>query len=42
MPSAIAFEIAKVAVGLRTDGRGEESGLDQTDHGESAYTDLQG
>lgn len=38
----IAFGIAKFTVGLRTDERSEESGLDQTDHGESAYTDLQG
>jgi Amt family ammonium transporter len=40
--AAIAFGIAKVTVGLRTDERSEESGLDQNDHGESAYTDLQG
>ena len=40
--AAIAFGIAKVTVGLRIDERSEESGLDQTDHGESAYTDLQG
>ena len=38
----IAFGIAKVTVGLRVDERSEESGLDQTAHGESAYTDLQG
>ena len=40
--AAIAFGIAKVTVGLRVDERSEENGLDQTDHGESAYTDLQG
>ncbi len=40
--AVIAFGIAKVTVGLRTDERSEESGLDQNDHGESAYTDLQG
>ncbi|MEY3394724.1 MAG: hypothetical protein RL346_960 [Verrucomicrobiota bacterium] len=38
----IAFGIAKFTVGLRADERTEESGLDQNDHGESAYTDLQG
>ncbi|MFK7851055.1 MAG: ammonium transporter [Akkermansiaceae bacterium] len=38
----IAFTIAKFTVGLRINERSEESGLDQTDHGESAYTDLQG
>lgn len=38
----IAFGIAKFTVGLRVDERSEESGLDQTAHGESAYTDLQG
>lgn len=38
----IAFSIAKVTVGLRVDEKTEESGLDQTEHGESAYTDLQG
>jgi len=38
----IAFGIAKVTVGLRVDEKSEESGLDQTAHGESAYTDLQG
>lgn len=40
--AVIAFGIAKATVGLRTDERSEESGLDQNDHGESAYTDLQG
>lgn len=40
--AAIAFGIAKVVVGLRVDEKSEESGLDQNDHGESAYTDLQG
>ena len=38
----IAFTVAKAVVGLRVDERSEQSGLDQTDHGESAYTDLQG
>ncbi len=38
----IAFGIAKVTVGLRVDEKSEESGLDQTAHGESAYTDLHG
>ena len=40
--SVIAFGIAKYTVGLRVDEKAEESGLDQSDHGESAYTDLQG
>ena len=40
--SVIAFGIAKYTVGLRVDEKTEESGLDQSDHGESAYTDLQG
>ncbi len=38
----IAFGVAKFTVGLRVDERTEETGLDQNDHGESAYTDLQG
>lgn len=38
----IAFGIAKVTVGLRVDEKTEESGLDQSDHGESAYKDLNG
>ncbi|MGJ8633309.1 MAG: ammonium transporter [Luteolibacter sp.] len=42
LAAVIAFTVAKVTVGLRIDERGEESGLDQADHGESAYNDLQG
>ena len=38
----IAFGIAKVTVGLRVDEKTEESGLNQTTHGESAYNDLHG
>jgi Amt family ammonium transporter len=38
----IAFSVAKVLVGLRIDEKGEQNGLDQTDHGESAYTNLHG
>lgn len=38
--AVIAFTIAKFTVGLRMDERGEEEGLDQQSHGESAYTDL--
>lgn len=38
----IAFSVAKFTVGLRVDEKSEESGLDQTTHGESAYNDLQG
>jgi ammonium transporter, Amt family len=40
--AAIAFGVAKLTVGLRVDERTEESGLDQAEHGESAYTDLHG
>ncbi|MGA0899633.1 MAG: ammonium transporter [Luteolibacter sp.] len=40
--AVLAFLIAKVTVGLRVDERTEEMGLDQSDHGESAYTDLRG
>ena len=40
--AVVAFLIAKVVVGLRVDERVEEAGLDQSDHGESAYTDLRG
>ncbi|MEP2776105.1 MAG: ammonium transporter [Luteolibacter sp.] len=40
--SFLAFGIAKVTIGLRVDEKSEESGLDQSDHGESAYTDLHG
>ena len=40
--AVIAFLIAKVVTGLRVDERGEEMGLDQTDHGETAYNDLRG
>ncbi len=40
--AVIAFGIAKFTIGLRVDEKSEESGLDQTAHGESAYTDLQG
>lgn len=40
--SVVAFMICKFTVGLRIDEQGERNGLDQTDHGESAYTDLQG
>lgn len=42
LAALIAFGVAKFTVGLRVDERTEESGLDQNDHGESAYTDLQG
>ncbi len=37
----IAFGIAKFTVGLRVDERTEETGLDQIEHGESAYKDIQ-
>lgn len=37
--ATIAFIIAKYTVGLRIDEQGEEEGLDQQSHGESAYTD---
>lgn len=40
--AVIAFGVAKLVCGLRVDDRVEETGLDQTDHGESAYNDLQG
>lgn len=40
--SVVAFSICKFTVGLRIGEKGEQDGLDQTDHGESAYTDLQG
>jgi len=40
--SVIAFGICKFTIGLRADERAEQNGLDQTEHGESAYTDLQG
>lgn len=36
----IAFSVAKFTVGLRIDERGEEEGLDQQSHGESAYSDI--
>ncbi len=38
----IAFSVAKFTIGLRVSERTEETGLDQADHGESAYTDLHG
>lgn len=38
----VAFSIAKLVFGLRVSEREEESGLDQTQHGESAYNDLNG
>jgi Amt family ammonium transporter len=41
LAAIIAFGVAKFTVGLRVDERTEETGLDQNDHGESAYTDLQ-
>ena len=36
--ATIALTIAKVIVGLRVDESDEERGLDQTSHGETAYT----
>ena len=42
LAALLAFTVAKFTVGLRVDERTEETGLDQNDHGESAYTDLQG
>lgn len=38
--AVIGFTVAKFTVGLRIDERGEEEGLDQQSHGESAYSDL--
>lgn len=40
--AVLAFLAAKMLTGLRIDERGEEMGLDQTDHGETAYNDLRG
>lgn len=42
LAASIAFGIAKLTVGLRVDEKTEEYGLDQADHGESAYNDLRG
>ena len=36
--AAIALGVAKTTVGLRVDEEDEETGLDQTSHGESAYS----
>jgi len=36
--SVIALTVAKFTVGLRVDEGDEETGLDQSSHGESAYS----
>ena len=36
--SVIALSVAKFTVGLRVDEGDEETGLDQSSHGESAYS----